>query len=132
MDRKRKVARTVYLMVAANTVLVILFVLLIAPVPADLEIAGGIFLPTVLIANYLFLRHRLKQVGPPETGERGTDWTQRFWLYLGSAIFLIGALFGLFTILSGDLPKSLLPALLIPFLVGLYGLKMAHKAGGSG
>jgi len=132
MDRERKVARAVYIMVAADAVLVFLLVLVIAPVPAYLERAGAIFLPTVLIANYLFLRHSLRQVGPPETRRRSTDWAQRFWLYVGSGIFLVGALCGLLTILSRDLPKSLLPALLIPLLIALYGLKMARKAGRSG
>jgi len=131
MDRERRIARTVYTMVAADTVLLMLFVLVVGTAPADLEIALGIFLPPVLIANYLLLRHRLRQIGPPEPGQRVTDWKQRFWLYLGSAIFLIGALCGLLKILVGGLPKSTLPVLLIPLFVGLYGLKMARKGGRS-
>lgn len=129
MDRERRVARVLYKMVAADTVLLILFVLVVGTIPADLEIALGIFLPPVLIANYLYLRHRLGQIGPPEPGQRVTDWKQRFWLYLGSAIFFAGALFGLLKILIEGLPKSILPGLLIPFLFGLYCLKMARKAG---
>ena len=132
MDRQRKVARTVYIMVAANAVLVLLFVLVIAPVPTYLDLAGAIFLPALLVANVLFLRHRLKQLGPPEAGPRSTGWTQRFWLYVGSGMFFASALGGLLAVLSGNLPKILLLVLPIYFVVALYILKMARKAGRSG
>lgn len=130
MEREQEIARTVYKVVAADVGFLFAFVLVVANDPAYLEVGTAVFLPCVLIANFLFLRRGLRRHGPPVSSGAGKSRTQSFWLYACSCVFFFGTLYGLLTILRGGLPKAVLPGLLIPLLVALYCLKTARQIGG--
>lgn len=102
-------------------------------VPRDL--CSDLF-ATVLISNVLFLRRKLRMLGPPTTeeGARVPPLTaeegarvprRRFSLYGSAAVFFAGTLYGLLMISQGDLPRPVLPLLLIPLFLAVYCLKVA-------
>jgi len=121
--------RAVYTMVALDTVVVLLAVLAVLINPRVLTLLASVCFPTLLVLNYLFLRRKLGRIGPPAAEERSTPYSGRFSIYACSAIFFAGTLYGLLMIMRGDLPRTVLPLLLVPLSVAIYCLRTARGAG---
>ena len=126
MERRQKIRRAVFAVVAVDTA-VLLVVVFLRHLFAVMWLAA-VCLPAFLIFNFLFLRHKVRVVGQAPTGARATNHSRRFSVYVCSAIFFVGALYGVLMIAEGELPRSILPLLLVPRFLAVYCLRTARKA----
>ena len=127
MDRHRYVQRAVYAMIAADVAFLLVAALFSRSI--DLNVLSAICLPTLLISNFLFLRLKLKTAASPSKEERAAPGPSRFSLYACSAIFFLGTLYGALLISRGELPRLILPLLLVPLLFAVYCLRTARQTG---
>jgi hypothetical protein len=115
-------------MLAWDALFVVALAMLSRLLASTLLLACG--LPVLLTPNYLLVRRRpgLRRppVGQDEPGARHNP----FCLYVGSALFVGGALYGLALFCTGGLPWVLLPVLLAPLSLALYLLRAARRDGG--
>ncbi len=130
MERRQEIQRTVFTAVAVDIAVILIFVVAWLNKPHDLVVFATICFPTLFIFNFLFLRRKLKRVGPP-AAEQGTRSSPRFSVYACSAIFFVGTLYGVLMIAQGDLPRMVSPLLLVPLSLAVYCLKTARRAGNS-
>jgi hypothetical protein len=129
MDRRQQIRVAAYEMIAADTVILFLLILLVHSKPAYLALAAAGYLLLVLISNFLFLRRKLRLAGPSNVKRSSEGHSGRFSLYAASVVFFLGTLYGGLMILHGDLPMVILPALIIPLVLAIYMLKTARKTG---
>jgi len=128
MERRKRIKRTMYEMIAVDTALLFLLLAVFFLRPSSIVILAAIYLPMVLIFNVLFLRRKMSSIGPVATEERAKPRPRRFSLFACSAIFFVGTLLGLMKILHGELPLTILPFLLVPLAVAVYCLKLALRS----
>lgn len=127
MERRRQIRRAVYLMVAMDVVF--LFIVILLSRLLDLRVLAAICFPTLLVSNFLFLRRKLRMVGQAPTKEGAVTRSHRFSVYACSAIFFVGTLYGVLMISQGELPRTILPLLLVPLSLAVYCLRTARRAG---
>ena len=127
MERRREIERAMYAMVAADTALLFLFVVVFLRWPTNRMIVVGICFPALLILNFIFLRRKLRMVGPPTAEEGARAHPHKLSLYGCSAIFSTGTLYGLLMISQGELPWTTLPFLLVPLSVAVYCFRVARR-----
>jgi len=128
MERRREIQRAMYAMTAVDTTLVFLLVVVFLRWPSNRMILAAVCFPALLIFNFIFLRRKLRMVGPPTAEEGARAHAHKFSLYGGSAIFFAGTLYGLLMISQGELPRTVLPLLLIPLSLAVYSLRVARRS----
>ncbi len=130
MERRQEIQRAVYVMVAADAAVLSLLLVAVLYRPLDLMPFVAVCFTALLISNFLFLRNKLRKVGSPTTEEAGAQpRSRRFSVYACSAIFFIGTLRGALMISQGELPRAILPLLLVPLSIAVYCLKTALRTG---
>jgi Ca2+/Na+ antiporter len=107
-----------------DVALALLALLMILGWGVSLEVGGALYLMTVVITNVILLRHDRSRAAQPEEALQSGAKTS---LYICSAIFLLGFVYGLLMILSGELPRTTLPVVLFPLLLGIYLFRMAKR-----
>jgi hypothetical protein len=127
MERHKEIQRAVYAMVAVNTALLFLLVAVFLRASSHLMIVIAVCFPALVIFNFLFLRRKLRRIGPPAEEECGVAHSGRFSTYACSAIFFAGTLGGLRMITQGELPWTTLPFLVFPLSLAIYCLKVARR-----
>jgi uncharacterized membrane protein YfcA len=127
MERRQELQGTVYLLVAVDAVLVLIAVLLSRFV--SLTVLAPVGFAILLTLDYLFLRRSLKKVDPRTAEDSTRPRSRRFYGYACSAIFFIGTLYGVLMISEGELPRRILPLLLVPLMLAVYCLITARRAG---
>ena len=127
MQRQQQVRRTVIAMMAGDAVF--LFVVIFVGQFLDPRVLAAICVPTLLISNVLFLRRKLRAVGPVFPSDTPAPRAARFPAYACSAIFFLGTLLGVLLISQGALPWPVLPVLIVPFSLAVFFLRGARKAG---
>jgi len=127
MDRREAIQRTIYTIVAVDAVLLCAFVSLYLYPPTHSVLLLALFMPTSLIFNFLFLRRKLRALGPPTTEDAAKARRNKFSLYRGSAIYFAGTLYGLLMFAQRQLPLTLLPVLLIPLSLAIYFFRAARR-----
>ena len=128
MGRRKEIQRTLYAVVAADAVLVLLFAVISLNKPrVAVPLAPTCFL-TLLASNFLFLRLKLKLIGPPDREEGTASRSGRFSLYACSAIFVIGTLYGVLMFSAGELPWTISPLLLVPLSLAIFCFRAARRA----
>jgi membrane protein implicated in regulation of membrane protease activity len=115
----------VFVMVIMDISLLVIFVA--AFLPSHMKIMAATYLPIVLVSNVVFLRHSRKTEGTPGISANTMVRSGKSPLYICSGMFFIGAFGGLLTIIQGELPRTLLPLLLVPLLVAVYCWRMARR-----
>jgi hypothetical protein len=126
METRREILRAMYLMVALDFAFLLIIVLLSRSL--DLIMLGAICLPTLLIFNFLFLRRKLRMTNRPDT-ERVEAHSHKFSVYACSAVLFAGTVYGLITIVRGELPGAILPVLLVPLSLAVYCFRAGRSAG---
>jgi hypothetical protein len=121
--------RNIQKLVASNTAVVLLFAVLALLSPQNINLLAAICFPALLTINLLFLRRRLRRIGAPDEEEQAVARSGQFSTYACSAIFFAGTLGGLLMIMQGELPRTVLPLLLIPLSVAIYCLRIARGSG---
>jgi hypothetical protein len=127
MDRGTAIRQTIYKIVAVDAVLLCAFVSLYLYPPTHSVLLLALFMPTSLIFNFLFLRHKLRAIGPSTKEEAAKARGNKTSLYRGSAIYFAGTLYGLLMFAQRQLPLTLLPALLIPLSLAIYFFRAARR-----
>lgn len=79
----------------------------------------------LLIFNFLFLRRKL---GKKPSTEETVRHSSRFYVYACAGIFFIGMLYGVLMISQGELPRTILPLLLVPLSLAIYCLIVARRS----
>lgn len=128
MERRKEIQRAMYAMMTVDAALLFLLAAISLRRPSSFMVLAVIYLPTVLISNFFFLRRKLKVVGPPTAGEDAKARPNRFSLYGCSAIFFTGTLYGVLMISQGELPRTILPLLLLPLSLAVYCLRGALQS----
>jgi hypothetical protein len=101
---------------------------MVAFLPSHLKVMAVTYLPIVLISNVVLLRRNRKIVGMAAMDSAGAQTRSgKRSLYICSGMFFAGTLYGLLTISQGELPRTILPLLLVPLLLAVYCLKMARR-----
>lgn len=131
MEKRQEIQRALYIAVVADAALLILFVVLVSSRPSILTPAAVICFLILLISNLLFLRHKKRVSGPRISEETSASHSHDSFLYLGSAIFFVGTLYGVVMISRGELPRTTLPALLVPLSLAIYCLRTALRGRGA-
>jgi len=127
MERRQQIQRAVYVMAALDVV--VLFIVILLSRFSDLTVLAAICLPTLLIFNFLFLRRKLRTAVQDPKKEGAVTHSHMFSVYACSTIFFVGTLYGVLMILQGELPRTVLPLLLVPLSLAVYCLKTARRAG---
>jgi len=126
MERGQQIRRAVYGMVGIDAAVVLIVVLLSRLVTVTL--LSAVCVPALLIFNFLFVRYKLRVVGQAPAEERAASHSQRFSVYACSAIFFVGTIYGLWMISLGQLPRTILPLLLVPLSLGVYCLRTGLRS----
>jgi len=125
--------RAVYRIVALDAVIVLFLVVGVLINPRALPLLAPVCFPILLVLNFVLLRRSARKIGPPAAvEERATPHSGRFSIYACSGIFFAGTLYGLLMVIRGDLPRTVLPFLLVPLSVAIYCLRTARRAGTRG
>lgn len=127
MERRQEIRRTIYAMIAVDGAAILVFVLALLSRPRDLPLLATICFVTLFLFNFVFLRRKLRNVGPPATEESVTH-SRSVSVYACSVIFFVGTLYGVLMIAGGELPRTILPLLLVPLSLAVYLLKVARRA----
>jgi len=129
VERRQQIGRVVYTMAAVDTAVVFLVVALALVRPWDITLLAAVCFPSLLLVNFLFLRGKLSEIGPPATEEQTVPRSRRFCIYACAAVFFAGTLYGLLMVMQGEIPRTVLPLLLIPLSLAIYSLKTARRVG---
>jgi hypothetical protein len=124
VEEQNKIRFEMFKLVALDVVLLLIFAA--SFLPTHLKLMATTYLPTVLIVNVVLLRRSRKTLGTPMVSAGTVTRSGRRSLYVCSGIFFAGTLYGLLTISQGELPRMVLPLLLIPLSLAVYCLKMAR------
>lgn len=127
MGRHQQIQRAVFATVAVDVAVVLIVVLLSRSF--NLMLLVAVCLPALLIFNFLFLRYKLRLVGQAPTEGRAAGRSHKFSLYACSAIFFVGTFCGVLMISQGELPRMILPLLLVPLSLAVLCLRTARRSG---
>lgn len=127
MERRQQIQRAVYAMVAVDAAVILVAVLLSRLF--TLTLLAAVCLPALLLFDFLFLRYKLRVVGQAPTEGRAAGHSHKFSVYACSAIFFVGTLYGVLMISQGELPRTILPLLLVPLALAIYCLRTVRRAG---
>ena len=132
MEEQKRIRPTrVFLMIVFDIVLLAVF--MAAFLPAHLKILAAAYLPLTLVINVAFLRSSRGKTAkaPAASGVNGAR-SGKSSLYMCSGIFFIGTLYGLLTIIEGELQRTFLPLLLVPLSIAIYCWRMARRVAAQG
>jgi hypothetical protein len=127
MDRKKLIQRAVYSMVAIDVFFLLLVVLLSRFV--NLSVVAITF-AALFIFNRLLRRKLVSSLQAAEAEDFALR-SNRFSLYVVLAIFFAGSAYGALMISQGELPRTILPLLLVPLFLAVYCLKTASRKSNS-
>jgi len=128
MDRRRKIRRAIFTMLAADVFLVLIFAAFTSEGSRYTSTVTVICFATLVGSNLLFLYRRLKALGPADPRDRAGSESDRFWAYAGSALFFIGSLYGVIMVSQGVLSWATLLALPIPLSVAVVFFRIGRNA----
>jgi hypothetical protein len=128
MSEQPEIRRALYSMTAIDVAA--LFVLVLVSRFVAVTLLSAVCVPFLLILNFLFIRNKLRAARQDSPGERMASHSNNFYVYACSVIFFLGTIYGLSMILQGEIPRAILPLLLIPLSFAIYCLRMGLKSRG--
>ena len=93
----------------------------------SVQALGPLYLMTVLITNLILLRRDRSRAA--KSAEKSQS-KHKGYLYLTSAVYLAGFVYGSVMILTGEVPRATVPLLLIPLLMCVYSFRVARRPKG--
>lgn len=130
MERSREIKRTLYKLIVTDVSLIALFIMIASTIrSSDVTVLAPVCFAVLLFSNFLFLRRNLRTIGGSAAEEGAMSRSQRFSTYVCSIVFFVGTLYGVLMIWQGDLPRAILPVLLVPLSLAIYCLRTARRAG---
>lgn len=128
MGRHKGIERAVYSMLAADVGVLALFVVVVLTTSIDVRLLAAVGFPILLVYNFLFLQRKLRTTEPIVSPGGNVTRSSPFSIYACSAIFFLGTLYGLLMIGQGELPRAVLPLLIVPVSISVFCLRMARRA----
>jgi hypothetical protein len=130
LERSRQIERAPYKLVATDVALIALFIVVASTIKSsDVALVSPVCFMVLSFSNFLFLRRNLGTIGGTAAEEGAMSRSQRFSTYLCSIVFFVGTLYGVLMISQGNLPRAMLPVLLVPLSLAIYCLRTARRAG---
>jgi hypothetical protein len=90
----------------------------------SVQALGALYLTTVLITNLVLLQR--DRSSAPKSAEKSQS-RHTGYLYITSAVYLAGFVYGSVMILMGELPRATVPGLLIPLLMCVHSFRVARR-----
>lgn len=127
MKRRQGDRRAVYAIAAANSIVVLILATLLLKKPEDARVLAPACFVTLLLANFLYLRVKMGTVDRSSIKESSMKLSHAFSSYALSIVFFVGTLYGAIMICQGQLPRAILPLLLVPLSVAILCLRTACR-----
>lgn len=128
MDRRRKIQRTIFTMLAADVLLVLIFAAFTSKGSRYAPLLAAACFAALVGSNFVVLHRKLRAQGPADPKGRTERASGRFWAYAGSAVFFVGSFYGILMVSQGTLPWTTLLALPVPLSVAVVFFRIGRNA----
>jgi len=129
---ERNLRRRVYTIVFIDVIALVALALVALNYSARLVPLGVLSFLVLYGSNYFLLRRKVKAREPSDGESETVSRSNRAYLYLCSAIFSIGSVYGVLMVMRGELPWAVLVCLPVPLSIAIFTYRLARRTRESG